>query len=67
MFSGLRVHFSSSRYEADEDSGFALVGLVLDDVLETTVSVRQVRLTGNVQKCFKRNKDLGFFLIRLHV
>ncbi|CAB4025377.1 partial, partial [Paramuricea clavata] len=35
----LRVNFSSSRYEADEDSGFALVGLVLHDVLETTTSV----------------------------
>lgn len=42
--SELRVNFSSSRYEADEDSGFALVGLVLHDVLETTASVRQVSL-----------------------
>jgi hypothetical protein len=38
--SELRVRFSSSHYEADEDSGFALVGLVLEDVVETTTNVR---------------------------
>jgi hypothetical protein len=40
--SELRVRFSSSHYEADEDSGFAFVGLVLEDVVETTTNVRQV-------------------------
>jgi hypothetical protein len=44
LFLELRVHFSSSHYDADEDSGFALVGLVLEDTLETTASVRQVSM-----------------------
>ncbi|XP_028394545.1 uncharacterized protein LOC114518753 [Dendronephthya gigantea] len=36
----LRVNFSSKHYEADEDSGFALIGLMLHDVLETMLKVR---------------------------